>query len=300
MRPRATLEQWLTLIEVDKAGSIQAAAKQLHKSHTTLIYAIKKLEQLLDVSLVQIKGRRAVLTEDGKSLLRRAVPMLEQASDLEAISAQLSKGMESEITVTIDHLCDREWLYRPLTKFAANNKGTSVQIRETSLSGTLDAVKGQQSDIAIINVPVADHLAEAFGVVTMIPVVSRTHSLAQKSSIGIADLLIETQIVVRDLGKSEFVDKQDAGWLKSQHRITVDNFDYALKAVKSGLGYGRIPAHMLTEADSTQLVQLPLQGGGRYQVPIHIVLPKTGQTGPAAMELYKLLVTDANNRVRSE
>jgi len=40
MRLKTTLDQWLTLIEIDKAGSIQAAASRLNKSHTTLIYAI--------------------------------------------------------------------------------------------------------------------------------------------------------------------------------------------------------------------------------------------------------------------
>ncbi len=41
MRLKTTLEQWLTLFEIDKAGSIQAAANTLNKSHTTLIYSIK-------------------------------------------------------------------------------------------------------------------------------------------------------------------------------------------------------------------------------------------------------------------
>ena len=297
MRPRTTLDQWLTLIQVDKAGSIQAAANQLNKSHTTLIYAIKKLEEQLGVSLVRIKGRRAVLTDDGKALIRRAAPMLDQALELEVISSQLSKGIESEITITIDHLCDRDWLYSPLSEFMKKNKGTSVQIRETSLSSTLDAVIEQQSDIAIINIPIANHLAEAFGIVTMIPVVSRNHPLAQKNSIGMEDLLTVTQIVVRDLGSHQVIEKQNVGWLKSQQRLTVDNFDHAWKAVHQGLGFCRMPDHMLEKSDSTEIVQLPLQGGVRYQVPMHLVVPKMGRTGPAATALYELLLADVNRRM---
>jgi len=111
MRLKTTLDQWLTLYEIDRAGSIQAAAAQLNKSHTTLIYALRKLEDQLGVSLVQIVGRKAVLTDSGKSLLRRAGSMLEQARELEEISTQLAQGIESEITIAIDHLCDRQWLY---------------------------------------------------------------------------------------------------------------------------------------------------------------------------------------------
>ena len=297
MKLKTTLDQWLTLVEVDKAGSIQAAANQLHKSHTTLMYAIRKLEKQLGVSLVYIKGRRAVLTDEGKALLRRATPMLDQARELETIGSQLSEGMESEITVTIDHLCNRDWLYRPLSEFVANHKGTSVHIRETSLSGTQHAVTEQQSDIAIINIPVTDHLAEAFGVITMIPVVSQKHPLARMSSINLEDLITETQIVVRDLGAHESIEERDVGWLKSQQRVTVDNFDHAIRAVSDDLGYCYMPGHLLSKLNTTQVVYLPIEGGLRYQVPIHLVLPKMGRTGPAALALYELLLADAKRRL---
>lgn len=66
MRLKTTLDQWQTLYEIDRAGSIQAAALQLNKSHTTLIYALRKLEDQLGVSLVQVKvvGRCCRKTEN--------------------------------------------------------------------------------------------------------------------------------------------------------------------------------------------------------------------------------------------
>ncbi len=144
-----------------------------------------------------------------------------------------------------------------------------------------------------------DHLVEAFGVVTMIPVVSRNSALAKKSSVCAGDLLTETQIIIRDLGQLEELQEQNVGWLKSQQRITVDNFDHAWKAVNKGLGFCRIPDHMLETLETTQVVQLPIEGGSRYQVPLHLVLPKMGQTGSAAMSLYERLLADANRRMDS-
>lgn len=187
----------------------------------------------------------------------------------------------------------------PLSEFINKNKGTTVQVRETPLSSTQDAVIELQSDIAIINLPIANHLAEAFGIVTMIPVVSRNHPLALKSSIGMEDLLTVTQIVVRDLGSHQIIEKQNVGWLKSQQRLTVDNFDHAWKAVHQGLGFCRMPDHILEKFDSTEIVQLPLQGGLRYQVPMHLVVPKMGRTGPAATALYELLLADVNRRMNN-
>lgn len=97
MRLKTTLDQWLTLHEIDRSGSIQAAAKEMNKSHTTLIYAVKKLEEQLGIVLIEVQGRRAVLTEEGQSLLRRANTMLEQARELEVISEQLSKGLNQKL-----------------------------------------------------------------------------------------------------------------------------------------------------------------------------------------------------------
>lgn len=295
MRLRSTLEQWNTLRAVDECGSIQAAAAQLNKSHTTLIYALKKLEAQLAIQLVEVVGRKAELTADGKTLLRYANSMLEQAQNLEVISAQLSKDIESEITVAIDHLCDKQILYRALQKFAHQNSMTSVQMIETSLTSTIETVTQQRADVAIINLPVTDFPAEALSMVTMIPVVAKGHILATKADLTMAEVAQETQIVLRDLGNPQFSTKtedKNVGWLKAKRRITVDNFDFALQAVRAGLGFTRIPEYLFQREGADDLVQLDIQGANYYQVPIHITLPKGLATGPAARSLYALILEE--------
>lgn len=301
MKPKTTLDQWLTLIEISKAGSIQAAANNMNKSHTTLIYAIKKLEGLLNTTLIRIENRKAVLTEDAKVLLRRATPIVEQTKELELIGTQLCKGTESEITVTIDHLCKRDWLYNPLKEFLSLNTGVSVKVLETSLSSTKEAVKEKLSDIAIINIPITNHLAEIFGDVSMVAVISEEHVLAKKTVVYAEDLLTTCQIVVRDLGGDDITKEMNVGWLRSQQRLTVDNFEHALSAVKEGIGFCRVPTHVFNRVDTKdkKLVKLPLYGGACFQVPLHLTLPKMGQTGPAATHLYELLLNDAKNRISS-
>lgn len=301
MRPKATLEQWITLAEIDTAGSIQAASLRLNKSHTTLIYAIRKLESQLDVTLLRLDGRKSVLTDDAKILLRRAVPMIEQARNLEAMSMSLSKGVESEIVVSIDHLCCRDWLFRPLQTFLAQNNSTSIQIIETCLSSTLQSVKEKQVDLAIVNLPVENHLAEFFGATSMIPVVSKSHPFAKMDCVTNEDLLATTQIIIRDSGAKTINEARNVGWLKSQQRITVDTFDHAWEAVNAGLGFCRLPEHMLnstvtTAINTENIVRFNLIDGLKYQVPLHLVKPKAEKTGIAANMLFDILHTDAKQR----
>lgn len=291
MRLKTTLDQWQTLHEIDRAGSIQAAALKLNKSHTTLIYSLRKLEDQLGVSLVQVEGRRAVLSEDGKALLRRASSMLEQARELELISEQLAKGVESEIVVAVDHLCCLERLYKPMAHFLAENNSTSIQVVETSLSKTTEMVIQELADVAIINLPITNYPAEAFGFTKMEPVVASSHPLTRATSISLNQLSSLPQIVVRDLGSVEKLgEKKNVGWLKSSQRITVDNFDHAFCAVEQGVGYCRLPKHIVDSRGSDKLTVLNVENGSGYQVPLHLTLPKGVKTGPATKRFYELLL----------
>ena len=47
--PKNSLDQWRTLIAVVEAGGYAQAADQLHKSQSTLTYAVQKMERLLGV-----------------------------------------------------------------------------------------------------------------------------------------------------------------------------------------------------------------------------------------------------------
>lgn len=298
MRLKSTLEQWLTLYEIDRAGSIQAAALALNKSHTTLIYSVKKLESQLGVALIQVQGRRAILTEAGQALLRRANSMLEQARELEQMSEQLTKGVESEIIIAVDHLCDLAWLYGPMADYLPTNSMTSIQIVETSLSKTAEMVINEQSDIAIINLPITNYPAEAFGISTMVPIVAHQHPLASQTKVSLSDLSIVPQIVIRDLG-GEAGQKglQNVGWLKSKQRITVDSFEHAFRAVEQGVGYCRLPKHIIDSRREAKVVTLAIEHAQQYQVPLHVTLPKGAKTGPAATAFYQVLLQSAQSRL---
>lgn len=295
MRLKTTLEQWQTLSAIEQAGSIQSAATLLNKSHTTLIYSIKKLEAQLDISLVEVKGRRAQLTVNGKTMLRRAQSMLNQAHELEVISEQLNSGVESQITVAIDHLCDPLWLYQSLNEFVEQNPTTSVHVVETSLSKTTDMVINELADIAIINVPITNYPAEAFGTVTMLPVIAKSHPLALKSHVTSADLASMSQIVLRDLGEDENL-KKDIGWLRAHQRVTVDNFDHAYRAVEQGVGFCRLPKHLIESRTSDKIKVLSLEFSSQYQVGMHLTLPKGDKSGLATKSLYQLLLKSVNMR----
>ncbi len=306
MRLKSTLEQWITLQAIDRCGSIQAAAEKLNKSHTTLIYTIKKLEDQLALKLIQVKGKKTRLTLEGKAILRRADAMIEQAQQLEVISQQLQAGTETEITLSLDHLCDPNWVYPVLARFYKDNPTTSIQLVETTLSGTQEAVLSQKADVAIINIPITDYPADIFGNTKMLAVIASHHPLAQKEKHSLSDLKTITQIVIRDapfesnITAFEQENKQEninVGWLKAEQRLTLDNFEQALAAVKAGIGFCRLPEHLIQANQDDKLIRLRLDNSMSYQIPTHLTLPKGEDTGPAARQLYELLLASVSERL---
>ncbi|MGH8489213.1 MAG: LysR family transcriptional regulator [Gammaproteobacteria bacterium] len=87
---RISLEQWRALQAVVEAGGYAQAAAALHKSQSTVTYAVQKIERLLDLKIFEIRGRKAVLTQEGQVLYRRARTLLEDAATLERGAAEMA------------------------------------------------------------------------------------------------------------------------------------------------------------------------------------------------------------------
>ena len=51
---KIALDQWQALVSVVESGGYARAGESLHKSQSTLTYAIQKLESLLGVKVVEI------------------------------------------------------------------------------------------------------------------------------------------------------------------------------------------------------------------------------------------------------
>src|ERR1044071_2942509 len=102
--PKISIDQWSTLVSVVESGSYAKAAEQLHKSQSTLTYAIQKMEELLGVKVFEIRGRKAVLTPTGELLYRRGKALVDEAARLEHAAGELAKGWEAELRIAVEIL----------------------------------------------------------------------------------------------------------------------------------------------------------------------------------------------------
>jgi DNA-binding transcriptional LysR family regulator len=287
--PRTSLEQWAVLAAVVDEGGFAAAGEALDRSQSAVSYAVQQLQAGLPVALTEPRGRRTVLTEAGATLLRRARAVLAETESLEALAVNLAQGWESEIRIAVDIIFPPALLNEVLGSFGPVCRSARLEVLESVLSGTTEALLRREVDLAIVGQLPAGFLGTRLMAVEFVPVAHRDHRLhALGRAVALADLKGERQIVVRDSGTKR---RLDAGWLGAEQRWTVSHLKTSIEMLKHGLGFAWIPReHIRVELESGLLAPLPLADGGSRSADLHLVYADRDAAGPATRELARLIV----------
>src|SRR5678815_1837489 len=152
--PRISLEQWRCLAAVVEAGGYAQAADRLHKSQSSVTYAVQKLESMLKVRAFEIQGRKAVLTGVGQMLYRRARTLLDDAGELERAARKASAGWEAEIGIAVEVLFPTWLVFECLSRFGAESPQTRIEWLETVIGGTAEALRDGVAELGIAVPPI--------------------------------------------------------------------------------------------------------------------------------------------------
>ncbi|HEY7772548.1 MAG TPA: LysR family transcriptional regulator [Marinagarivorans sp.] len=293
---KIALDQWQIFKTIVDEGSFSAAAEALNKSQSSVSYAMQQMAEHLATPVFEQRGRKAVLTEAGRTLYRHADNLLKQAQAMENLARDMAQGIESEIALAADALTPQEPLFEGLQSFSEHCPRTRVKVYETTLSGTDEALLSGRVQIALMPHVPPGFLGDIIAKVHMIPVVASSHRLARRNAeraISETELKQERQIIIRDSGLKR---EQNAGWLGAEQRWTFSHFATSINAVKAGLGFAFLPSHKVASALATgELHQLQLQGGGQRHLTLYLVQATPGFAGPAATHAAKTLKTAFTN-----
>jgi len=275
------------MLAVVDEGGYAAAAEALNKSQSAISYAINKLETSLGVRAFALEGRRAVLTPAGGLLYRRAQVLLEEAEALERSASLLSARHEAEITLAVEVIFPQWLLLESLAELGELFPDTRVEVYETVLTGTANAVLERKVDVAIASmVPagfVGDHLLRS----DFVLVVSPRHPLHQVAEpLSLETLSCHRQLVVRDSGSER---KASKGWLGAEQRWTFSHMSSSIQACVNGYGFAWYPREKIrNELDSGRLKALPLAEGAERFADLYLLLTAE-HSGPVVQQLAAIL-----------
>jgi DNA-binding transcriptional LysR family regulator len=278
---RTSMEQWAVLASIVDEGGFAPAADALHKSQSAVSYAVARLQEALDLPLLEVDGRKAVLTPHGKTLLKRARPLLRDLETLEGLAHTLKQGWEPELKLVVDVAFPRERLLDTIAELQQLCPNTEMQVSDAILSGAEEAITDSSADVVVTAHLPPDCLGELLLTIDFIAVAYPRHPLfVLDRALTADDLIRHVQVVARDSGVKH---PRDEGWLGAERRCTVNSMEASLATVKAGLGYAWLPEHMISEPiRQGTLRTLPLAIGSSRAVPLHLVLVRPETAGPAA------------------
>ena len=242
---------------VAETGSIRRAAELLHLTPTALSKAVKVLEGEVGVQLVRAQGRGIALTDEGRILARRAVPVI---AELASLPALLTTRRESGPALRYaSHEVFGTYFTRPLLDVMPD--GATIEHRYLPPGDIEAAVLSGDSDVGISYIPIPTTGLEHHQVAE---VEMGTYGLPALEDVPFAELGFAAP-VRPTIGSAVRAQSLDA-WPDDRvprtirHRITTT--EAALELCRQGRAVARFPElvvdlHNATTTPKQRLVRIP-------------------------------------------
>ncbi len=244
--------------EVERSGSVTAAADTLCLTQSALSHTIKKLEQHLGVAIWLREGKRMRLTQAGQYLLNLSNRLLPQFDYAEERMKQFAQGQRGTLRIGMEcHPC-YQWLLKVVSPYLSDWPDVDVDVKQKFQFGGIGALFGHEIDLLVtpdplyrtglVFTPVFDY--------EQILVVSQSHPLANKEYVTpkqLADqVLISYPVEIERLDiYNQFL--LPAGQAPKRHKV-IETTDIMLQMVASGRGVAALPRWLVNEYSSKLLI----------------------------------------------
>lgn len=265
----------LTVIQqVEKQGSLTAAARVLHVTQSALSHSMKKLEQQLGIPIWRREGRSLQLTQAGQYLLtvaNRVLPQLDLAEERLRLFAQ---GEQGSLRIGMEcHPC-YQWLLKIVSPYLTTWPHVDVDVKQKFQFGGLGALFGYEIDLLVTPDPLFKpglRFEPVFDYEQVL-VVAKHHKLANADYVQPQHITHEILISYPvDIGRLDIYNQflLPAGITPKRHK-TIETTDIMLQMVASGRGVAALP-RWLVEEYALKLDVVPVRLGPKG-IPKHIYL----------------------------
>ena len=253
--------------QVEKQGSLTAAADVLHVTQSALSHSMKKLEQQLGTDIWRREGRKLELTQSGQYLLavaNRVLPHLELAEER---LQQFALGERGSLRIGMEcHPC-YQWLLKVVSPYLSAWPDVDVDVKQRFQFGGLGALLDYEIDLLVTPDPVYKPGLnfEAVFDYEQVLVVAKNHHLAMSEYIEAHQMTSEVLISYPvDLERLDIYNQflLPAGITPKRHK-NIETTDIMLQMVASGRGVAALPRWLVEEyAEKLPIVpvKLGLQG----------------------------------------
>ena len=195
-----TLRQMQYFVALAETGSFSRAAAASHVTQSTLSDAIRQLEEIIGVSLVDRSNRSLALTPAGEETVRRMKTLLVDAREMVDAARASQVPLSGRIRLGVIPSIAPYFLPRALPDLRRAYPDLRLHLREDLTRTLLDDLRAGRLDICLLAFPAqTEGLAtEIIAEDTLLLAVDDHHRLAGRASVQREELADETLLLLED------------------------------------------------------------------------------------------------------
>lgn len=284
-----TLEQARVFVTVIDKGSFGKAAQELNKTHSSLVYSIKTLEQQMGLQLFDRSQYRSQPTVAGKRILAECRKLLSAEKDLQNLCQNLSTGWEPFIRIVYEGIFPFQGILKTIQKLSAKKVPTKFQIYSGFLQGVEKTFFEQEAHMMISILPPHKAGFESIKLQSLksLLVAHKDHPLS-KGKKTLRDLKEHRFLTVRG---SDISLNLSTAILDADCDFQLNDFQTKKLAITEGVGFGWLPEYLIkSELKSGQLKIIQWNKPSKHEFTPHLYYlgeEKIGKAGKLFLEEFQ-------------
>jgi DNA-binding transcriptional LysR family regulator len=194
------LRQLKVFVEIVRQGSFTRAAEQLHIAQPAVSITLRKLEEELELTLLNRQEKRVTLTAEGENLLRHAERILDNLAAAETEMTELRGLGHGEVRIGIPPMMSSYYFPRIIREFREAYPNLQLSVNGEGAGRIQRLIAKGELDMGVITGPKLMEGLESqhFLREEIVACVPLDHPLAGRPALGIAEFLRQPLILFKE------------------------------------------------------------------------------------------------------
>ena len=187
-------------------------------------------------------------------------------------------------------------LLQCFARFGEERPQTRIELYESVLSGTEEALLQRKVDLAICSQVPPGFAGDPLIGLRFVAMAHPEHPLHRLGrELTLQDLRKQRHLMIRDTGSQ----RRSGSWLGAEQSWTVSHKATSIHAATMGLGFAWFPDDMVRgELERGELKPLPLREGGERRADLYLVFADRDYAGPATLRLAEIIREHVSGQCR--
>jgi len=271
-----------TFITVVEQGTLSAAAEKLGLSQPTVTLHVHNLEDSLAVKLLERRGKRVELTQEGEIVIRKARELLAFCDNLEGEVFEELHRTKRKIRVGAGPMMTDHVLPHIVARFQKAHPGIDVLIEPNETSSIIKGVLDHTYDVGFVGFPLRGEQLELLEWIEdeLVLIVPTNHPFAIHESVQIVELTQQNFIWHKSASGIRMFVQNELSLrglnlpTETGTRGVASSTMSLLSSVSAGLGVAVVPRYSAQNAIDMGMVKFVRIEGVSLIRKLYIAIPK--------------------------